>query len=65
LIEDVRVFKMKNVYNALLDGILIKKNNVNQLMIIVENGKKMENVQVVIMDIIYKMMNVYFLREKY
>lgn len=65
MIEDVRVFKMKNVYNALLDGILIKKNNVNQLMIIVENGKKMENVQVVIMDIIYKMMNVYFLREKY
>ena len=56
---------MENVYNALLDGILIKTNNVNQLMIIVENGKKTENVQVVIMDIIYKMKNVYFLREKY
>ena len=49
--EGVKVLKMENVSNALLDGILPKIMSVNLLMITVGSGKMMENVQVVIMDI--------------
>ena len=54
LIEGAKVSKMESVKSVQLDGILMKIKIVNQLMIIVVSGQKMENVQDAIWDILLK-----------
>lgn len=64
MIEGVEASKTENVWNVLLDGILIKKKFVNLFKIIAVNGTKMEYVLVVIWAIILKKTNVSLLKRE-
>ena len=64
MIEGVEASKTENVWNVLLDGILIKKKFVNLFKIIAANGTKMEYVLVVIWAIVFKKTNVSLLKRE-
>ena len=64
MIEGVEASKTENVWNVLLDGILIKKKFVNLFKIIAVNGTKMEYVLVVIWVILFRKTNVSLLKRE-